>query len=82
MAICDVCKHDMATADGCTKVNIEFPNGQIMPQSTDHFNEPDGRCHDCNAKHGHYHHSGCDAERCPMCGGQLISCGCLDEETD
>jgi hypothetical protein len=37
------------------------------------------RCHDCNVLDGGYHHPGCDMERCPRCGGQLISCGCLDE---
>ena len=34
------------------------------------------RCHDCNAKVGEYHHPGCDAEACPVCGEQLISCVC------
>lgn len=39
-----------------------------------------GRCHDCNIENGGVHHPGCNAERCPKCGGQLISCGCLDED--
>ena len=33
-------------------------------------------CHDCGAKEGEYHLPGCDMERCPFCGGQLISCDC------
>ena len=36
------------------------------------------RCTDCGAMVGHYHHPGCDVERCPVCGEQLISCGCQD----
>lgn len=31
-------------------------------------------CHDCDAKVGELHQLGCDMERCPVCGGQLISC--------
>lgn len=34
------------------------------------------KCHDCAKTYGEYHTSGCDEERCPCCGGQLISCDC------
>jgi hypothetical protein len=41
------------------------------------------RCHDCKVVVGGVHHPGCDAERCPVCSGQLIGCGCLsDDEED
>lgn len=33
-------------------------------------------CHDCGAKEGEIHQRGCDMERCPFCGGQLITCSC------
>jgi hypothetical protein len=33
-------------------------------------------CHDCGAREGELHQFGCDMERCPFCGGQLIGCGC------
>lgn len=31
-------------------------------------------CHDCGADRGELHLPGCDAEECPVCGGQLIGC--------
>ena len=38
----------------------------------------DGPCGDCGVKLGGYHDLGCDIESCPFCGGQLITCGCLE----
>lgn len=39
-------------------------------------------CHDCGAHLGEYHHPGCDMERCPKCGSQMIGFhGCdIDDE--
>ena len=31
-------------------------------------------CDDCGAQPGEYHVMGCDRERCPRCGGQLLLC--------
>jgi hypothetical protein len=82
-AICSFCKKDMLKSDGCIKDMIVIDGkefAQIKVGDPDDFFEgqEDARCGDCNAKYGHYHHPGCDCERCPACGGQLISRGCLD----
>ena len=64
----------------CNTLTLAEKNGWIISRherSTFHFEEEDGRCHDCGIKHGGIHHYGCDVERCPICGGQLIGCDCL-----
>lgn len=43
---------------------------------------PDGasKCGDCGVQRGQYHVVGCSFDRCPICSGQVISCGCADGE--
>lgn len=83
--VCNTCKRDMATAKGCFKHGY-LHDGKVIPAIKNGGvgdwgeGQPDCVCHDCNAKHGEYHHYGCDAERCPVCGGQLISCDCWGDK--
>lgn len=36
-------------------------------------------CRDCGASEGQFHACLCTQERCPFCGGQLLSCDCCYE---
>lgn len=36
----------------------------------------DAVCEDCGARYGEPHKPGCDYERCPRCGHQLVTCKC------
>jgi len=82
MGKCDVCKGEMLEVDGCIRTDIICKSKSYEPikvGSEEDFcvcDNEDERCGDCGAKVGHYHHLGCDCERCPVCGEQLISCDC------
>ena len=80
MAICKFCMQEMINENMVTcegnKV-IDFPDSTEMPAIPYLSNRY--RCSDCGVKNAGNHHPNCDMERCPKCGGQLISCGCLDD---
>lgn len=69
----------MRDSDSCTLIQIEI-GGQKYERDTSYYDDNDN-CHDCGIKNGqgHYHHLGCDMERCPKCKGQLIGCDCFED---
>lgn len=76
MAVCTECGQQMLEADACAMDEIQI-SGEWYKRNRDYHDlSSNGRCHDCNVKHGEYHHPGCDMERCPECGEQLLGCDC------
>ena len=72
---CVDCGRTMFQCDCCTKGYLKISHNYYkrIPSSS---SLGKGRCHDCGVKAGYVHHYGCDMERCPKCGDQLISCDC------
>lgn len=80
IATCELCKQEMTLGGHCPdNTEVKFLDGGKEP-SVPYPKEKNGNCHDCGVGPGKHHHPGCDMERCPRCGGQLIYCGCLYEE--
>lgn len=77
MAKCEDCEQEMQEAESCLYPDLILDNVRY-PRDTAYY-DCNERCHDCGIVNGHgnVHHFGCDMERCPICKGQLISCGCL-----
>lgn len=46
------------------------------------FETDETGCFDCGKSVGEYHKDNCDIERCPICGGQMLSCNCWDSYVD
>ena len=84
-AVCRYCGHEM-NEGGCKK-HWYMIDGQMYEAVK--FGDPREQlpddievCHDCGVVRGEYHHAGCDMERCPKCGSQLIGFhGCEISDT-
>jgi hypothetical protein len=77
-ARCAFCGQKMEPGNGCT-VELE-DDGAIRTRfgdEADDWGADNGPCHDCAVTKGQNHHPGCDVERCPICDGQIITCGCF-----
>jgi hypothetical protein len=83
MAVCRWCEQEMTTASSCT-VGVFHIEGRPV-QMIAFGSEPGPptlclRCGDCGVVRGGHHHLGCDVQRCPLCRGQMMTCGCRFDE--
>ncbi len=86
MVKCKDCGLEMTDADSCTVEAIKIDNKLYERDGYAKWFDEEWagleRCGDCGIlmEVGNVHHFGCDIERCPKCGGQLISCNCKKQE--
>jgi len=86
VAVCAWCEQKMTTAQSCSVdmfhldgVPLRCPPYRASPSDC-RTGPTRHRCGDCGVADRGFHHPGCDVARCPVCRGQLLSCGCRFDE--
>ena len=82
---CNRCGFDYKFVNlGCVHKTGYFDNGMFyepikVGDPEDEYNGGNNhtRCSDCGAPIGTYHHFGCHKEKCPICFGNILRCGCF-----
>lgn len=77
--ICIDCGHDLRTPPhppSCVGKLFKVDGRPVAPKRHDNGHS----CPDCHVEPGSYHHPGCEYERCPVCGGQVVGCACVVED--
>jgi hypothetical protein len=87
VAICIYCGNDMIHGTGCSEEAIPLRSGAFPPihwgdEKGYAFDQMVERCGDCGVPKGAVHHHGCDLEQCPSCRGQLLACGCWNNDNN
>lgn len=87
MVVCVYCEREMKDGISCIEIPFSFieNDGAVRTyapvrygaEKEDWGAASGHRCLDCGCRPGDIHHTGCDRERCPRCGGQAVGCECF-----
>lgn len=67
-----------AEAQSIKRVHLCGVPYERVPYGKD-YPEAQPTCRDCGVNKGQLHVPTCAIERCPICSGQAIGCGCADD---